>query len=223
MNPIIIIFSPRDIPIAIQKINEIKGYDKFWIKYYYPVQHACAEANKFIFSHPEYTHIILYIDDLIVEPHHIQTLIDAVEKYNFPVLAGYSNFDNDDMSHLTTICLEPVQIEIKGRTWPVISFDEVKKIKKRFLKVKWNGITIPVIKREVLEKIGGFEDDARLNNLPYATGDSSDVAFCYELNRNKIPIYVDLSVRVQHLRSGSTWQYFYANGKKPPYTLFESG
>lgn len=229
-NIILCIPSPRDIPQVIESFNNVDNVDKLWVKYYTPEQEAYEEIRNWFIQHKEYTHLTLLADDCLLKPEYIDLLRTGIQKHNFPVLTGFGNVNLTDKAHINTLSFDEIPIERHKRG---DSFSSLLRDNDMFsqngscnygiyLKVKWAGFGLTTIKREIVESLV-FEDDSRWNGGPLKSGCCMDTAYCYKLNKSKIPIYADSRIKVHHLKynDASLMDYFYA-GVKPHNIIFQS-
>lgn len=86
MKPLIFIPSPRNLPKFNECISKVKKYDKLWVKYWEQTQAYMIARNWFL-NDEEYTHLVIFPDDMIGFEHQIDLLL----KYRLPVVSGWCN------------------------------------------------------------------------------------------------------------------------------------
>jgi len=161
---------------------------------------------------PEYTHLVLATDDIIVKPQHILQLQKDLEEYDFPVLSGMMNVDEEDEAHVNLTDVLP----IKGR-----QNREYKWYRREFLpkhnifQVAFSGFPLMAIRRDIIEPYI-FAADKVFVGFPPHRGASLDLVFCWYCKENDIPIMVDKRINMKHLRQSGTMRV----GKKPTEVLF---
>src|SRR6266540_3850211 len=87
MNPLLVIFQPREIPEFLEATNKLK-IDKLWMKYF-PQEEAYVTARFWFLEHKEYTHFVILPDDLIVKQEHLDMLSNSFEQYK--IKSGWCN------------------------------------------------------------------------------------------------------------------------------------
>lgn len=191
--PLIASPSPRDIPQFEAGLDTIE-YDKLLVKYHHP-----KRAYKIIrdyFLDNDYTHLVLHPDDLIADVTHFDKLLANCNDY--PVLSGICNVDVDSSPYLLAADITALPNPI--RDLRRYTFVPKSRNPNRIVKAYWAGFPFMFIQREVVEKIP-FEDDTRYNlNDTHNQGWAFDVTFCYSCSKLGIPIYVDFSVFMNHLK-----------------------
>jgi len=196
INPLIGCPSPRNIP-AVNEARDTIPDDKFIVKYVHAPQ-AYTLIREFFLKHEDYTHLVICPDDLVVNGLHIEKLCYDLELYNYPVLSGICPITRD--SDLWNACIDllPDPVRTK-RKWEFMT-DQMRMIRTGVIQVKWMGMSAAFMRRDVVEKIP-FQSDAKVNNRPLgARGFNFDVMFCNDCYNANIPIHVDTSVIIEHLK-----------------------
>lgn len=196
------VLAPRKIKLFQQKLNELNQYyDCFIIKNEFKELEAYKTGRNFFLSHPEYTHLAILPDDLLVEVEDVQQLIKDIEKFNYPVISGICNFNASTKKFFNMMsCLEFRKYghtEIMKRTgkydWRAImvrdEYDDLLKKGNTLIRVSHTAFPFQIIRRDVVEKI-------EFGHNPMGV----DVVFSQDCLNNNIPIYVDLRVETFHLK-----------------------
>lgn len=199
--------SPRKIKPFEQRIQWLnRFYDIFREKYNFDEKDAYNTCRDFFLSHTEYTHLAIIPDDLLVEPRHVQKLMSEIDKSDYKVLSGISNFactSRRMFNNMTAIeytnygAVE--QLRKTGRFdyfKQIMTRDRYQKLKEelkdkpnRIIQVAWSAFPITIAKRDVIEKI---KFDANLMGV--------DTVFFQQCIKNQIPTFADLDVETVHLK-----------------------
>lgn len=219
-NVLLGILNPRDLPQFQDSISKINNIDKLRIQYFQPEADAYYSLRLWFLMHPEYSHLCLCPDDVLFTEKEIQTLIEDIEKFNPPVITGFSNINLTDQINDVTLSLYPEPMERAARQYQLLTKQDLTKMP-RYFQVKWQGFSLTTIRRDIVERIE-FDDDAKWNGLKYAQGCCLDTNFSYQCNIRGIPMICDKQVEIIHLREGrgSLMTNYYA-GIKPRRIVFE--
>lgn len=136
-------------------------------------------------------------------------MIADLEENDYPILSGVCNVNTEDKKNLLNVTINlphPTRNNPKRNIvgwrhfhWVRSDYDYGDKPIQKF---PFSGFAAQFISREIMEKIQ-FTDDSKLNHTSDIYSSSLDVIFSNAMAMVKIPIMVDLRVRMQHLR-GST-------------------
>ena len=198
--------SPRDIPEVFEALKET-GFDRLYAKYFFE-RHAYGQLRKFFLKHPEYTHMVICPDDLIVKRGHVEALIKDLEKEDYPVLSGMCNVNRGNQSGFWNICHNlphptrwvPKRKQVGWRWYGWYHYSEIPlKSKERIIEVPFTGFACEFIRRDVVERIK-FIDDRNHNQQPSLFTSSVDVMFANTCMIENVPQYVDTQVRMAHLK-----------------------
>ena len=209
INPILIIWSPRDIAEVKKAFDKIDYVDKVWFKYFTKPS-VLRQTKQFVESHKEYTHIIIVLDDVVCQPDSVKTLLDDLLVYDFPVLSGCFNFCNcwatgvrwctwcqENKPHpyinITFESIPKKDIITKRPTRKSYKFvtEEWRKANPTIKQVWFEGFGLAVIRRDVYEKI-----DFRCW-VP-AINRTTDVPWAIDLENAGIPQFCDFRVKSRH-------------------------
>lgn len=205
--------SPRDISQVYEALKKCP-YDRLYAKYFPEVQ-AYNLMRQFFLGHPQYTHMVICPDDLVVEPKNVKKLKQTLEnsKIEYDVLAGVCNVDmgeNKDFLCVTRNLPHPTRwVEERGqigwRTYDWVRKDDpdAKGIKP----VKFSGFACQAISRKVLQKMS-FQDDSKFNGKPTMMTGAIDVMFANQCFKQKpfILQWVDFDNKMLHLKLQSRYQ-----------------
>jgi len=195
VNPLLFMPSPRDIPDVIKWWDKIP-YDKIIEKYRMPLD-AYTRAKNFFLENKQYTHFVICPDDLEVTPDAIEQLIDDVEFYNYDVIAGMCNIDEEQPD---TYAIQPIHSQDFTQDHPNVTFGSwYMKDKKPILpdkdiiEVGFAGFPCEMISRRIMNQVTmeGAANDKESN---------FDWQFTRECYKLKIPIMVDTRVNLYHRR-----------------------
>jgi hypothetical protein len=211
MNPLMVIFRPRNIQRFEEAIVKIKA-DKLHINYF-PQHIAYPLARIEFLKRKEYTHFVLVTDDLIVTPKDYDTLLNECENYD--VISGWANnwlygpwADYSSVS-FTMPPEQPAGGTIEDYNFVPIKTLEVMFVKDPILSVPHEGTMLTFLSRKVVEKVP-FRHDC---------GCCVDALLSHDLAKEGIKRYIDLRVRMLHLKDSAIPVTLV--GKKPSEIVFE--
>lgn len=111
MNLLIFNPSPRLIKVFESKVKQLNTkYDIYRVRFNYNEQHAYEEGRQFFLSHPEYTHLAILPDDLLIETHQVDQLVSDLENNiskPMDVLSGICNFSLVNKKFYNTLAVIP--------------------------------------------------------------------------------------------------------------------
>ena len=202
INPLIVIPSPRDLPLVLEALNKITEYDKLWVKYSpeyvtYPIirDEFLKDENK------HYTHLVICPDDLLIDDKaKLELLLEDSEMLdNEFVISGYCNVDISENSKYANVTEYEVTNERHQRTYKWFTLDELESKTSDFLiEVKFSGFALMVIPRSAIEQVP-FRNDS-FTGMFDGFGCCTDVLFCNDAISKGYKIFVDSRVRLQHLK-----------------------
>ena len=199
MNPLLVTMSVRKLYPFTYWHEQLNLCDKLLVRGYLH-EEAHKISRDFFLQHKEYTHLIICAEDVLVTPSHLQLLLKDIEEHpEYPIIAGYSNFDfthnwlniNElDMRHIAVMYAEQYHfippLSIMSGKYPT------------FIRVFFQGLALAAIKRDVVEKIP-FRPYKRVSDrLGYNRGTMFDLAFAIDCANNGIPQYVDTRLWLIH-------------------------
>ena len=206
MKPLLCIPSPRDIPEFFEATAFLLA-DKLWVKYHTEAK-AYSAIRKYFVKHTEYTHLVLLPDDLIVQPADFARLVKDVKTHRLDVLSGMCNVEFS-ARHIFNICDSLPSLALSDRDYKWKCETD---IEHGIIRVGFSGEALMFLSRRVVEKLS-FAGDER---------DSSyDLVMCHELAKLGVPIYVDTSVRMLHLKGRVDSSSAILVGKKTPLAYLE--
>jgi len=214
-NPLLVIFSAREIPDFLDATAKL-NIPKLWIKNYTQFIAYPLARNEFLKEkYKAYTHFVILADDLIVKQQDINILTEECDNYD--VLSGWCNLwlygPYSKFSNLSYIL--PPDPPAGGNTedYDFIEIDTIEMLGKTLtnhqIEIAHQGTALTFIKREILEQIDLVTD----------LGCCPDAMLSHSLHKKGIKQYVDLRVRMLHLKDCAVP----ANnvGKLPPQIVFE--
>lgn len=210
MKPLLIIPSPRDIPLVKEHIDNIKGIDKLWVKYYSPEIEAYSKIRYLLledFNYKDYTHIIISPDDLLITQRDIDTLLSdlMVIGTDETVITGYCNVDTTAQSGSANITINRVSPNRWNRNYNWLSLNFLRSGKYSFqkdptypfVKVGFAGFALFCIPRNIFTKIRFKNDSPSGYDFD---GCCVDVMFCHDIYENNFQILCDYRLELKHLK-----------------------
>ena len=152
----------------------------------------------FFLRNPEYTHLVLATDDIVVEPHHVSLIERDLQRLDPPVLSGMMNVDLDDEVFVNLSMSLPMK-DRRLRKYSWLTRDDVF-VKEDIFQVAFSGFPLMAIRRDVVNKLS-FDADKVFKGLPPHRGASLDFVFCWYCQEGDIPIMVDKRIDMLHLRT----------------------
>ena len=199
---------------------------------YYPELYAYAIIRDYFLNRSKAEYLVLAPDDLTFRVQDFETLLKSVDEQRFPVFSAVCNLTMvAEQAELLNICIkDPVVIDRKTRkyNWPSVRDP---KLPKGIIKVMFAGFPLMFIRRDIVQDIGfqGDLDDNALVRKKYRIPSSFDTVFCWRCYEHQIPIYVNIDVRLLHLKGADSrfkcaWQVERRlTGIEPPLTFCTKG
>jgi hypothetical protein len=202
----------RDIPEFLEATAKIKGYDKLWVNYY--KAHMAYKIIKYFFlDHPEYSHLALLADDLIVKQEDIDTIwFDATAKAD--VVSGCCNVDLTTWRDYLNVSFELPIRSSYGRQYNFIRKDNAESLVP-LTEVGFCGTALIVIPRQYVSQLS-FDNDAKWSGLSEEMGCCQDVIMCNDLHDLGVKMFVDFRVNMLHLKQYDGLWFELSTGVKPP-------
>jgi len=229
INPLLCIFCPRYIYTTENAFNNIKKYDKLWIKNMNNYDAHSAAKEFFIEHSDEYTHVARIPNDIIMTEKHVDKLVSDIEENpSIECIGGVGPVDGTmrGRQHYG-ICL--IYIPSKSKAKRKYNWINVRDAPKRGIyPVKFGGGYGPIFsKRLIIDGILSWKTDlvaesTKYDNmnlpLPYSkeTSCCNDVVISHELNEANVTEYVDFEVVTDHLKNTPDSRNFLI-GKREPY------
>lgn len=210
--PLLVSPSPRDIPEVLEAHRRLP-YDMLYAKYF-TERNAYPLLRNYFLEHPEYTHMIICPDDLVIKPEDVDMLRQDLYENDYPILSGMCNVDldiNKDSYSITLNIPHPMRplLPKEGtrrwgwRWYAWYNDDLIKKeqeLQKRVILQVWHsGFALQAIRRDVVESFG-FETDAKANSLEHWECAGTDVMYSNSCALTGVPIYADPRIKMLHLR-----------------------
>jgi hypothetical protein len=207
INLLIINPSPRKIKLFEVKLEILnQKYDILREKYNFDEVDAYNQCRNYFLSHPEYTHMAILPDDLLVDLKHVDKLVEDLEKYDYDVLSGISNFAMSSKNFWNRMtCIDYNNYGAVDQLAKTARFDyftqvmtreRYDKIKEemankpnRIIRVALSNFPFTIAKRHVIEKI---EFGMSLMGV--------DTVFFQSCINHGIPTYADLDVQMVHIK-----------------------
>ena len=180
----------------------IEGYDKLWIKYF-PAYLSYKIIKYFFLDHPEYSHLAILADDLIVKQDDIDHLwyvanLDTVSfsSLRHSVIAGCCNIDLTTWKDYLNVSFDLPQRSSYGRHYSFIKKDQAPAA---IAQVGFCGTALIIIPRQYVSKLS-FDNDARWSGLDENMGCCQDVIMANDLHDLGVKMFVDFRVNMLHLK-----------------------
>ena len=186
--------------------------DKLFINYIpYPWPHRIA--RDYFLTHPEYTHLMIIPNDLIVTLKDYRKMVRNIDNYPMiDVICGVCNVDTEQEKDYWAICQNLPALGSMDYQWYPSKIKEY--LQGAIIRVPFAGMPFMCMARHVIE--GLTRNEARPGydgtELFGKDGFATDVHLCHNLWNNHIPIYCDTSIEMLHLR----YKYDMLVGKKDP-------
>jgi hypothetical protein len=200
--------SPRNIPVFETKIKFLNTkYDIYRVRFDWDEQHAYETGRQFFLSHPEYTHMAILPDDLLVETYQVDKLVsDLEQKPDMDVLSGICNFSCVNQKFFNTLAVIPSDktgAYSMFRTIAKYNYDalttreQYNEQPKGLRKVLFAAFSFTIAKRSVLEKFGFRPMEPR---GAVAEGMGLDTLFYNNCYRSNIQCWTDYDVMMLHIK-----------------------
>ncbi len=167
---------------------------------------AYHEARRFFLEYDEYDYFVIATDDIVVKPDNIIRLERDCQIYGYPVISGMMNVDQHEYmipDGNLNVCYELALKDKKLRYYNWIKRKELPE--KEFFQVKFAGFGLTAIRRDVISKIE-FAGDGIFKGHGMQFGASLDFVFCWNCHEQNIPVWVDRTIDMQHLRTSGEHQ-----------------
>jgi len=188
--------SPRSNIEAVEHWNQFLPCDKIIPRFVTEFK-AYKMMRDYFLRHTEYTHLVLATDDIVVHPKHVDMLIDDLELHDYPVLSGMMNVETTDTQNVNLAMELPLKDRrLRAYTW--MKRDELPD--EQFFRVAFSGFPLMAIHRDLINQYT-FLADRVFEGQPPDRGASLDLVFCYWCQKNGIPIMVDQTIDMKHLRN----------------------
>ena len=189
---------------------------------YFPYPDNYFECEKFLDSHPEYTHILYLAPDVVLEEYDYTCMVKyLIDNPDLQVYGPVCNVDTEKYADRLACCTNLPTLEYGTRRYNWLSEslrNHLLNQGKKTIQVKFNA-GLHWVKRELKDKI-------KYTTIPHETderpiweakgGYACDLAFSHWLHFLDIPIMVDLRHKLKHLRYAGPLQV----GKKKPNVEF---
>lgn len=207
VNLLIVNPSPRKIKLFEAKLAVLNTkYDILREKYNFNEVEAYNNCRDYFLSHHEYTHMAILPDDLLVDLKHVDKLVEDLEKYDYDVLSGISNFAMSSKNFFNRMtCIDYTNYGAVDQLAKTARFDyfkqvmtreDYKKLKEelankpnRIIRVALSNFPLTIAKRSVIEKI---EFGMSLMGV--------DTVFFQSCINKGIATYADLDVEMLHIK-----------------------
>src|SRR5215216_1474434 len=149
INPLIVIPSPRDLPLVKDALDKITEYDKLWVKYSPEYITYPRIRLEFLKNRYKYTHLVICPDDLLIDDKaKLELLFKDYE--SFPeheldkiIMSGYCNVNTSENSKYANVTQYDVTNERHGRTYQWFTLQELENKTSDFLiPVKFSGFAL---------------------------------------------------------------------------------
>jgi hypothetical protein len=204
----------RWFPLCKYWIDQITFLDKLLVKYHNSDE-AYSIIRNFFLEHKEYTHLLIYAEDVLATPDVVKLLIMDARLLNYPVVTGWLNYDfKRNWVAISTKDLSKTKVTIAEQYYflkptDMLFYDNP------LMEVTFTGMPLTLIRRDVVEKTTFKPYSYVYDNLLgtfMRLGTMFDLQFCLECRRLSIPIILDKRVFTVHF--GDTRRFINLTNKK---------
>jgi len=226
MNVLGVTMGCRDFKITRFWREQITMIDRLEISNYL-FEEAHKIARNYFLSHPEYSHLLVIAEDVVVTPDHVRLILDDYEKTHYPVIAGVINI----AFHSTLLAIG--RRDLRGvnvmHTKDYHMYDLLEVLTDKtdypFQKVFFNGKALMLVRRDVMEKVSfgpytywvSHHMRRKLGSMAPKKGTMFDLKFALECAQLEVPVYADLRLLMFH--TGDTDETIEFRGKWRTVTL----
>lgn len=202
IRPLFAVANPRDIPVVYQAHQMIR--DKFHTEFIYfkyiNQEITYPNIRRFFLDRPEFTHLVLASDDIVVTPEQYKKIYEHAER-DYPVISAVMNLEDDPVNNkILNITTDKVPSLSRSRRLRIYNWETIDTVEKGVIPVKFSGFPLMFIRRDIIEQIE-LEGDLKYNKGSMSTQDYAyDLVFCYNCEKLNIPIYADTTVVLRHLK-----------------------
>lgn len=194
MNPLLVIWTARNIPTCQYHFRTLTGIDKLWI--YGHTEWELAHAlPTFLADHPEYTHAVFTADDGIITQQALASVLHTASLHPDAAVGGWSNCDfTHHYTNIGTLPLvddAPVSMKSYGHLVPI----DVVAEKREPFRAVFCGHSLFTLTREAW-----IDPATRLHPCGTGGGHASDYAQCKRLQDAGVPVWIDPFAFVPHLK-----------------------
>jgi GT2 family glycosyltransferase len=205
----------RWFPTCKYWIDQITFLDKLLVKYYNH-EEAFQIIRNFFLEHKEYTHLLIYAEDVLATPDSVKLLIKDAEEYNYPVVTAWFNFDfKRDWIAISTKDLSRERI-VLAEQYNFLKPTDMLFYDSPFMEVTFTGMPLTLIRRDVVEKVTfkpySYTHDKILGTY-MKRGTMFDLQFCLECRSLGIPIVLDKRAFAVHF--GDTRRFINLRNGQP--------
>jgi hypothetical protein len=205
----------RWFPLCKYWIDKITFLDKLLVKYH-TSDEAYSIIRNFFLEHKEYTHLLIYAEDILATPDTVKLLIKDAEEYNYPVVTAWFNYDfKHDWIAISTKDLSRERI-VLAEQYNFLKPTDMLFYDSPFMEVTFTGMPLTLIRRDVVEKVTfkpySYTHDKILGTY-MKRGTMFDLQFCLECRSLGIPIVLDKRAFAVHF--GDTRQFINLRNRQP--------
>ena len=193
--------SPRSNIHDVEFFNKLLPCDRLMVRYI-PEYQAYKIMRNYFLSHPEYTHMVLATDDIVVIPEHVIQLKKDLQTHDYPVLSGMMNVNQGDKINVN-LSMRIAAKERSFRTYYWINRNDLPV--QSIFQVEFSGFPLMAIRRDIVERFE-FDADKILMGGKAENGASLDLVFCWKCKEVGIPIFADQRIDMRHLRKEGKFQ-----------------
>lgn len=200
---------PRLIKVFESKISQLnQKYDIYRVRFNWNEQDAYEQGRQFFLSHPEYTHMAILPDDLLIETHQVDKLVSDLENNpGIDVLSGICNFSLVNKKFYNTLAVIPSEStspsyqmfrnQAKYMYESLTTRNKYMEGPKGIRKVLFAAFSFTVAARHVLEKFG-FKPVPPVGAI--VDGMGLDTLFYNNCLRKNITCRADYDVMLLHIK-----------------------
>jgi hypothetical protein len=204
----------RWFPTCKYWIDQIIFLDKLLVKYH-THEEAYQIIRNFFLEHNEYTHLLIYAEDVLATPDVVKLLIMDARLLNYPVVTGWLNYDfKRNWVAISTKDLSKTKVAI-AEHYDFLKPTDMLFYDNHLMEVTFTGMPLTLIRRDVVEKVT-FKPYMYVYDKILGTymkrGTMFDLQFCLECKQLGIPIMLDKRVFAVHF--GDTTRFINLANKK---------
>jgi hypothetical protein len=230
LNPLGVTMGCRDFKIPKFWRDQITQIDRLEISNYV-FEESHRLAKEYLLEHPEYSHLLIMAEDVIITKDHVDLLLKDYEDTQYPVLCGYVNlgFSSGYMS-LNTVDMRGLQVRhTRQYQFPsiidILNLSDACLNELPFQKVFFQGKALMLVTRDVMHTVSfkpyihwfDIKNRRRFGEQNAKKGTMFDLQFAIDCANLGIPVYVDLRLMLLHF--GDTDTLINVQGKERTVTL----
>lgn len=194
-NVLVCVPSPRKI-LPVQNTLDTLNLDKLWIKNMNEL-YAYRVMRILFLRHPEYTHLAISPDDMLVTPKKVERLVEGIERYDFAILSGWcNNVGRGGGSEKASVTRNVPIPDVNQLKYDNYTDEQMRNSYDDYITCGFSGFAFEIIRRDIIEKIEFSGVDCGSGGIIKGL----DTGFSYSCSKENIPIIVDTKAHFIHLK-----------------------